>query len=141
MPSRQPQTRFHGEATKSTAQWPTPTGRRWSLTCCVFVIVIASHVAGANEKRPGSSPNEYPGHETTTKFKVHSIRKSFLSALYGIAVADGEIKLDDALKQLGTDDNEPSLTPEEKQARVIDLLKARSGIYHAALDETPASKA
>src|SRR5260370_16926990 len=65
MPSRQPQTRFHGEATKSTAQWPTPTGRRWSLTCCVFVIVIASHVAGANEKRPGSSPNEYPGQHWT----------------------------------------------------------------------------
>jgi CubicO group peptidase (beta-lactamase class C family) len=29
----------------------------------------------------------------------------------------------------------------EKQARVIDLLKARSGIYHAALYETPAMKA
>jgi CubicO group peptidase (beta-lactamase class C family) len=42
---------------------------------------------------------------------------------------------------LGIDDNEPSLTLEEKQARVIDLLKARSGIYHAALYETPAMKA
>ena len=74
-------------------------------------------------------------------FKVHSIRKSFLSALYGIAVTDGEIKLDATLEQLGIEDNEPSLTPEEKQARVIDLLKARSGIYHAALYETPAMKA
>jgi CubicO group peptidase (beta-lactamase class C family) len=79
--------------------------------------------------------------ETATKFKVHSIRKSFLSALYGIAVAHGEINLNATLEQLGIDDNEPSLTSEEKRARVIDLLKARSGIYHAALYETPTLKA
>jgi CubicO group peptidase (beta-lactamase class C family) len=78
---------------------------------------------------------------TATKFNVHSIRKSLLSALYGIAVAKGEINLNATLDQLGIDDNEPSLTPEEKQARVIDLLEARSGIYHAALYETPAMKA
>ena len=78
---------------------------------------------------------------TATKFKVHSIRKSFLSSLYGIAVAKGQIDLSATLGQLGIDDNEPSLTPIEKQARVIDLLKARSGIYHAALAETPAMKA
>lgn len=78
---------------------------------------------------------------TATKFNVHSIRKSLLSALYGIAVAKGEINLNATLDQLGIDDNEPSWTPEEKQARVIDLLKARSGIYHAALYETPAMRA
>ncbi len=81
------------------------------------------------------------GSETATKFNVHSIRKSFLSAVYGIAVANGEINLDATLEQLGIDDNEPSLTQEEKQARVIDLLKARSGSYHAALYETPTMKA
>jgi CubicO group peptidase (beta-lactamase class C family) len=78
---------------------------------------------------------------TTTKYNVHSIRKSFLSALYGIAVAKGQVELNSTLSQLGIDDNEPSLTPAEKQARVVDLLKARSGIYHAALYETPAMKA
>jgi len=78
---------------------------------------------------------------TETKFNVHSIRKSFLSGLYGIAFAKGEIDLNATLDQLGIDDNEPSLTPVEKQARVIDLLKARSGIYHAALYETPGMKA
>jgi len=76
-----------------------------------------------------------------TKFKAHSIRKSFLSGLYGIAVAKGQIDLNATLEQLGIDDNEPSLTAQEKQARVIDLLKARSGIYHAAVYETPAMKA
>ena len=78
---------------------------------------------------------------TATKFNVHSIRKSFLSALYGIAVAKGQIELSATLDQPGIDDNEPSLTPVEKQARVIDLLKARSGISHAALYETPTMRA
>jgi CubicO group peptidase (beta-lactamase class C family) len=71
------------------------------------------------------------------KYSVNSVRKSLISALVGIAVARGEVKLDSTLEELGIDDNPPSLTAEEKRARVIDLLKARSGIYHAALYETP----
>lgn len=79
--------------------------------------------------------------ETARKFNVHSIRKSFLSALYGIHVKEGLICLDKTLAELGIDDNEPALTPVEKKATVADLLKARSGVYHPALYETPAMKA
>ena len=79
--------------------------------------------------------------ETTRRFNVHSIRKSFLSALIGGCVASGTIRLTNTLEQLGVDDNEPKLTPAEKQATVADLLKARSGVYHAALYETEAMKA
>jgi CubicO group peptidase (beta-lactamase class C family) len=75
--------------------------------------------------------------DTAKKYNVHSIRKSFVSALYGIAVRDGIVDLGSTMQDLGIDDNEPSLTLDEKQARVIDLLKARSGIYHAAVYETP----
>ncbi len=78
---------------------------------------------------------------TDRRFNVHSIRKSLLSALYGIHVADGEIDLSKTMKQLGIDDNEPSLSEEEKKARLGDLLKARSGVYHPALYETQAMKA
>jgi CubicO group peptidase (beta-lactamase class C family) len=77
---------------------------------------------------------------TDKKFNVHSIRKSFLSALYGIAIARQQVRLTDTLETLGIDDVEPRLTPDEKKARVVDLLTARSGIYHAALYETPDSK-
>jgi CubicO group peptidase (beta-lactamase class C family) len=73
--------------------------------------------------------------DTTVRYNVHSIRKSFLSALYGIAVGNGAIRLSDPLSLLGIDDNEPSLTDLEKTATVGDLLKARSGIYHPALYE------
>jgi len=71
--------------------------------------------------------------EVSRPFKIHSVRKSILSALYGIHVADGTIDLSMTLADLGIDDNEPSLTWEEKQATIRDLLKARSGIYHPAI--------
>lgn len=75
---------------------------------------------------------------TVRPFKCHSMRKSILSALYGIHVARGRIELDKNLGQLGIDDKAPSLTPTEKRATVRQLLKARSGVYHPALYETAA---
>ena len=74
---------------------------------------------------------------TSAKTPLASVRKSLLSALYGIAVERGQINLNQSLAQLGIDDNEPSLSAEEKAATVRDLLQARSGVYHAALYETP----
>jgi CubicO group peptidase (beta-lactamase class C family) len=74
--------------------------------------------------------------ETAKRFNVHSIRKSFLSALYGIQVREGRIQLSKTLADLGIDDRGP-LSATEKSATVADLLKARSGVFHAALYETP----
>jgi CubicO group peptidase (beta-lactamase class C family) len=59
------------------------------------------------------------------------VRKSLISALFGIYSAEGVINLNDTLADLAIDDNPPSLTKEEKQARIADLLRARSGVYHA----------
>ncbi|MBN1845685.1 MAG: serine hydrolase, partial [Sedimentisphaerales bacterium] len=75
-----------------------------------------------------------------TRFMCHSVRKSFLSALYGIQVDQGTINLDETLAELGIDD-EPPLSDQEKQARVRDLLKSRSGVYHPAAYEAAAMKA
>ncbi len=74
--------------------------------------------------------------EAERKFNIHSIRKSILSAMYGIHVAAGEIDLDEQMESLGIDDNEPSLEELEKTATVRMLLQARSGVYHPALYET-----
>ncbi len=74
--------------------------------------------------------------EVATKSPAHSVRKSLLSALIGIAIAEKKISLTDTMADLGIDDYEPSLTDVEKQATVGDLIKARSGIYHAALYES-----
>lgn len=77
----------------------------------------------------------------TRKFQCHSMRKSLLSALIGIQVDQGKIDLDKTISDLGIDDTPPSLTPEEKQATIGDLIKARSGIYHPALGESLDMKA
>ena len=75
--------------------------------------------------------------ETSANILLNSARKSLLSALIGIAVAHGQIALDATVDSFGIDDNPPSLTADEKQATVRDLLEARSGVYHGANYETP----
>jgi CubicO group peptidase (beta-lactamase class C family) len=60
-----------------------------------------------------------------------SVRKSILAMLYGKYVANGTIRLDATMADLGIDDVD-GLLPQEKQATVRHLLTARSGVYHAA---------
>jgi CubicO group peptidase (beta-lactamase class C family) len=73
------------------------------------------------------------------KFLCHSIRKSFLAALFGIEIENGRIELSATLDQLGIDDRE-GLSDIEKQATVFDLLMSRSGVYHPAAYETAAMR-
>ena len=73
------------------------------------------------------------------KYMTHSVRKSFLSALYGDYVKDGTIDLDKTMGDLGIEDKD-TLTEQEKKATVRDLLKARSGVYHPALYESQSMK-
>lgn len=77
----------------------------------------------------------------SARYNVNSIRKCILSVLYGIGVDEGKIDLNQTLEQLSIDDNEPSLTKEEKQARILDLIQAKSGIYHPAAYESDSVKA
>ncbi|MBN1939827.1 MAG: serine hydrolase [Candidatus Aminicenantes bacterium] len=61
--------------------------------------------------------------------ELHSVRKSLVSALYGIAVGQGRIDLDATLEELEIDDEPSPLTAAEKNARIRDIIAARSGIY------------
>ena len=74
--------------------------------------------------------------EIDRKISSYSIRKSLISALYGIYSSEGVLDINQTLEQLGIDDHPPSLTKEEKQARIVDLLRARSGVYHPVDFET-----
>ena len=74
--------------------------------------------------------------DVTRRVRVASVRKSLLSALYGIAVADGRIDLDWTLGKLAIGDTAPRLTDLEKTAKIRDLLQARSGVYHLPAVET-----
>jgi CubicO group peptidase (beta-lactamase class C family) len=73
--------------------------------------------------------------DVTARYKCHSIRKSLLSALIGIHVHEGRIDLEATLAELGIDDRD-GLSEREKAATVMDLLMARSGIYHPTHYET-----
>ncbi len=66
---------------------------------------------------------------------VASVRKSLLSALIGRAVARGCLHLTDTLDALGIDDAPDPLTAREKTATLAQLLAARSGITHPAIDQ------
>ena len=73
----------------------------------------------------------YEWGETRRRHTVHSIRKALLNSLIGIEVDRGTIDTTATLAQLGIDDV-GGLTEREKQARVADLLRSRSGVYHPA---------
>ena len=72
--------------------------------------------------------------DTKKPYMCHSVRKSLLNALYGIHVNEGHIDLQKTMADLDIDDV-PPLTDAEKQAKVVHLLKSRSGIYHEAAYE------
>ena len=78
--------------------------------------------------------------DPSRRIKVSSMRKSFLSALFGIAASEKNLNLDANLSQVGIDDV-PPLTEVEKQATVRMLLEARSGVYHSYVAGTPAMRA
>jgi len=70
--------------------------------------------------------------KTRKKHLIHSIRKCLLNSLYGIAVAEGIVDTTLTMRELGIADIKPRLSENELDARIIDLLKSRSGIYHPA---------
>ena len=79
--------------------------------------------------------------DTARRISAHSVRKSMVSALFGVAVHKGLINIEDTLSDIGFDD-EPPLNEAELSARIRDLLTCRSGIYHGSVksdgsDEPP----
>jgi CubicO group peptidase (beta-lactamase class C family) len=81
----------------------------------------------------------YEWGEVNRKFKTHSIRKSFLSAMVGNYVKSGVIDLDMTMAELGVNDK-PPLSTGELEATIRDCIKARSGVYHSALYESEGMK-
>lgn len=72
--------------------------------------------------------------DVTAKRTGRSIRKSLMSSLLGRAIADGKLRLDQTLAELGVDDR-TALTEVEKGATIEQLLASRSGVYIPAARE------
>jgi len=73
----------------------------------------------------------YTWGENDKKFYVASIRKSFLSLIYGYFVGN-QITLNSTLQDYNIDDKNPELNDLEKQATIRTLLTSSSGVYHKA---------
>ncbi len=129
-----------GETTENALEYVSPEDVGWSSEKLKEAGRFAEQIGSAAVMALYDGKVFFSWGEVTRNFKVHSIRKPFLSALYGIHVGRGEIDLDATLGELNIDDIPPSLTPEEKQATVRDLLKSRSGVYHDAAGEIQAMR-
>jgi len=73
----------------------------------------------------------YSWGESNKKHYVASIRKSFLSLIYGYYVGN-KIALDATLQDYNINDKNPQLNDIEKQATIKTLLTSSSGVYHKA---------
>ncbi|SDN33340.1 serine hydrolase domain-containing protein [Alkalicoccus daliensis] len=66
---------------------------------------------------------------------AHSVRKSFLSALYGMEFNNGTFRMFDSLADHEIEDQTP-LTTIEKQATISNLMTSTSGVYLPAGEES-----
>ncbi len=66
--------------------------------------------------------------DLTTVSYLASVRKTVLALLYGIEVERGRINLDRTLGDVGLEEH-GGLTPHEQEARIRDVIAARSGIF------------
>ena len=90
-----------------------------------------SQVSAAQTRHAGQIILE--GGDVSRPIDVHSMRKSILSVLVGLAYDRRDINLDTTLRELGIDDT-PALSAEEKSATINDLLTARSGVHLPVAD-------
>jgi CubicO group peptidase (beta-lactamase class C family) len=69
--------------------------------------------------------------DVSRPYQTRSIRKALLNAVVGQLIAAGKLSPETTLAELGIEDD-PALTPQEKEATVRDLLMSSSGVYHDA---------
>ena len=125
---------------KSWAQASAQAKTQWSEEKLAAVRVYANSIqcSAAMIVQGGEVVDEWG--DIDKKIDAYSVRKSLLSSLYGIYSAEGVIDINRTLEQIGIDDSPDPLTKAEKQARVVDLLRARSGVYHVVDFETEIMK-
>lgn len=116
-------------------QYETPEEAGWSFEELESIRLEAEKIGSAAVMAIYKGDVLCAWGDIARRYKCHSVRKSLLSALIGIHVDQGHIRLDKSIAELGIDDISP-LTEQETKATVKDLLRARSGIYHPAAKET-----
>ncbi len=118
------------------ADWlKAPAGDRWNSEILAEAWAYAETINSAAVMVVESGRVVASWGDIERRYMCHSMRKSFLSALYGIHIEEGRISRGTTLADLGIDDKE-GLSGREKAASIVDLLSARSGIYHPSVYES-----
>lgn len=120
------------------AEWGrvAPGSAGWSATALASADSVASRIGTAAYLVVQNGRLVHSWGDITARHELHSIRKSVLGAMIGKAVAAGRIDTSVTLAALAIDDAD-GLSAAERRARVADLLRSRSGVYHPAAYETP----
>jgi CubicO group peptidase (beta-lactamase class C family) len=129
-----------GEWPEATWRTATPEAVGWSPAGLAVVDAIADEIGTAALMVVESGVVAYQRGAVAHRYMCHSIRKSLLSALFGIYIAEGQIDLSSNLAALGIDDK-AGLTDRERLASVNSLLMARSGVFHPTGFESPGMQA
>jgi CubicO group peptidase (beta-lactamase class C family) len=139
---------IHAQEPFKQAVWPSkewsvvesPEGAGWSSEKLAAAKAYADSIHTSAVMIVQGGRVVYEWGDFDKKITSYSVRKSLISALYGIYTANGAIDVNETLEQLGIDDSPDSLTKDEKRARIVDILRARSGVYHPVDFESPAQK-
>ncbi len=109
--------------------WESPEAAGWSSARLAEAVAYAGGIDTAALMVVAEGRVVLAEGKVDARYNAHSIRKSILSAMMGLHEAEGRIDVEASLGALGIDDMQ-GLTEKEKLATVLDLLCARSGIYH-----------
>lgn len=114
----------------------SPEKAGWSSQKLMEAAKLADHLGYSAIEILYDGKEMFSWGKVRKNYKCHSIRKAFLSALYGVYIDNETIDLGLTIKDLGIDDIPPKLTEQGKKATIKQLLQSRSGIYHPAAGET-----
>ena len=131
-----------GAVARLTAQAPVVPGAEWARVgdpksagyCQAPLDAVTSHLQTLGTTAVtvvvgGKVLFDYGPQDEVTY--LASVRKSILAMMFGQYIANGTIRLDATMADLGIDDVQ-GLLPKEKTATVRQLLASRSGVYHEA---------
>ncbi len=111
--------------------YPPPDG--WSEAAVADAFTLADELGASSVIVIADGRTVAEWGETNRKISAHSVRKSLVSALYGVAIERGLVDISMTMSELGIEESDPPLNEVERGARIEDLLTSRSGIYHPSV--------
>ncbi|WP_373004900.1 serine hydrolase domain-containing protein [Sulfurimonas sp.] len=124
---------------KSWKQIKDPSDMGWSINKLAKAKKYSQKISRSSVLIIENGVIVYSWGDLEKKYNLYSIRKSILSATYGKYILNKTIDINSTLQKLNINDIN-NLSVAEREAKISDLLKSRSGVYHPAAYETKKMK-